>query len=240
MSDEQKGNPLSDEHDPYQASPAAGDPSRQSNDSSEPGKSLLEHRALPAVAVAVAVLVVMAAIFLGGGGSDDDGGGSDGDAASPGPTASQPVVDGTATTVAGSEPASANPCPGFSYGANLLDEPSVAGDAGVHIWQDIYGFHIRLVPGPGSVDKVAGTVAWEGAELVLDPQDPSGASVVDGRIAFELAAEGNEVNFRAGCATTSMTVDLKTGDAPLDPAMITVGHGQDPITDNPVVLVRGG
>lgn len=234
MAEEEQGNPSSGEHDPYQPFPEPdGAPEGGKRSTDFERRSWLDHRTLPMVAVAVAVLVVVAAIFIGGG---------DEDAASPGPAASQPVVDGTTTSVAGSALSSvpANPCAGFSYGANLLGEPSVAKEPGVHIWQDIYGFHIRFVPVVGSNNQVSGTVAWEGAPLILDPEDPAGALATVDRIQFELGGDGNEVNFRADCTTTSMTVDLMAGGARLDPNMITVGQGQDPITDNPVVLVRGG
>lgn len=186
--------------------------------------SILEHPALPWMAVALAFLVVMVVIVAGRG--DDSA--------------------STKTPAPGTPPGSADAsepkkdCLDFSYGANLLGEPRVAGEPGVHLWQDVEGFHLRLVKGAGSVDAVSGTIRWTGEDLVLDPNDPAGATVADGQISFALDQDAQEVNFRASCKTESMTFDLKSNDSPLDPAIITVGRGDEKISANPLILTRGG
>src|SRR5699024_9322821 len=89
----------------------------------------------------------------------------------------------------------ANTCPGYELGTNLFGVPRVADEPGVHIWHDMDGFHLRLVPVEGELDSITGSVVGEGKPLTLVDPVPAGAADEGGTLTFELDADHPELLF---------------------------------------------
>lgn len=191
-------------------------------ETSRAGGSLMSHPAAPWLAVALALVVVIG--FLVVGRSKDDSAAKD---------------RGTSNTQNAGKKGEGEPqknaCPGYEKGTNLFTEPAVAKDPGVHIWHDIDGFHLRLVPGEGSTDSIQGTVQGTGAALTLVEPALPGSTDNAGLLSFDLNAANPELSFKRSCRTTSVTFDIKSQGQPVSPTMITIGKDAHPDAV-PVVL----
>lgn len=201
------------------------DPTPMPTPTSEGGASALSHPATPWVIVGVVVLIVTGILLMGR--SD----GESGDRARPTGDDGGAVVDG-----GNGDPAPAkDPCPGYEKGTNLFGVPAIAEEPGVHIWHDMAGFHLRLVPIDGTLESIQGTVVGDGVPLTLVEPAPPGSTEEDGLISFDLDAENPELLFKRSCETTAVTFDLTSDGAPIEPDRVSVGNDARPDAV-PVVL----
>lgn len=210
---------MSDEHgdswDPFTPTDGDGHEERDERPEREERPSPFSHPMMPWVVVAVVVLVVIGILVAGR--SDD---GSD--------------VRATAPTVPAEEKP-VNRCPGYELGTNLFGVPKVAAEPGVHIWHDMDGFHLRLVPIEGELESITGTVVGEGRPLTLVEPAPPGSADEDGTLTFELTADDPELVFKRSCETTAVTFDLLTDGVAVAAERVTIGNGEIPPAV-PVVL----
>lgn len=184
-------------------------------DAGRPLPGFLTRPTAPWVVVALAVVAIVAIVATGRGSATPD-------------TSAQASGTGTAK----------NTCLGFSYGANLLGEPAVAADPGVHIWQDIDGFHLRLVPGDGVPATVTGNLLWEGDAPTFAAGAPVGA-VQGAKVDLTLDATSPDLDFKVPCTTSRLVFVLLADGQPLAADLVTVGRGDQAVPAPPVVLIRG-
>lgn len=181
--------------------------------------SPLSHPLVPWVVVGVVVVVVIALISMGR---------SDGDSSDRGrPAADAPDSGGGGDGGDGAE-APKRTCPGYELGTNLFGEPQVASEPGVHVWHDIEGFHLRLVPIPGELEAIRGSVVGESVALSLAEPVPPGVSDEAGVLRFDLDAENPEMLFKRSCGTTAVEFEILNGAEPVPAESVTIGNGAHP------------
>lgn len=211
--------------DPDPADPAPDpEPTAPSSPGSGDRPSPMAHPAMPWVVVGVVVLVVIAAITLG---RSDEGSGDRARGAVEETADRDAGVGDDAGGADGGEPRK-NACPGYELGTNLFGEPEIASDPGVHVWHDIDGFHLRLVPIPGELESIQGTVVGEGVSLTLADPGAPGASDEDGLLRFDLNADQPEMWFKRSCDTTAVTFEITSGLEPVPVGQVTIGNGGHP------------
>jgi len=155
----------------------------------------------------------------------------------------------TATPAAGAAGAPgcpAGPFPSSYSGAPSALDPKQTIPAGYFIWNDSYGWHVRVVGGGAEPAKMDGTItssAKLSSKPELKPDARAGTvSTTDTTITFSLTPGATPVgfDFAAGCASSSVKFELMSVYGTPQPVDgIYVGRSSKAI-DNPFVVARTG
>lgn len=194
---------------------ATGPEPRPVGDVDPESSSTFSNPMMPWIAVGIVLVIVIVILLVG----RSDGGQAARDRRAP--------IPGPAEAPTEEQPK--NACPGYELGTNLFGEPRTVADPGVHVWHDMQGFHLRLVPVPGSVEVVTGTVKARGAPLTLVEATDT-ITEADGTITFTVDGEQPEVHFKRSCRTTAVDFELEVDGAPLSAELVTVGNDGRPDT----------
>lgn len=130
------------------------------------------------------------------------------------------------------------PPAGLGDGADAASRAQVT--AGIYIWSDFDGWHIRAVNGPG-VAGLSGTLEAddEVGEAQAAPTSAGDVTRDSKTITFDLPAEPKVVgvDFNPGFYTNKMTITLKGADGPVDAALVELGQGGQ-VREVPVVIKK--
>jgi len=149
--------------------------------------------------------------------------------------------------------ASASVCPSGPFPATYVGAPSAmdnkdAVPAGYFVWNDSYGWHVRVTGGTtdSMPTTMGGTIlssANPSSKPVLKPDDSAGSvTTSENKITFSLKPGGSPVgfDFAVGCASSSVKFELMSVYGSPQPADgIYLGRASKAI-ENPFIVQRTG